>query len=146
MSPHLERCITTVCWFCHLRPQGDEFPFQKNNKNLYYCCKSNQKEHRGAYQMALIFPGAQGKYISRCSLSILLPALLRKDNQQPDSSTRLIAQLCPHSLFWKQCVMNSSGIIWHARALGLLSAADCLLPLQQLEELAWKNEATIAFH
>lgn len=113
------------------------------NKNLYYCCKSNQK-----------------KNTERCIRWPWFP-LERTENTDPDVFRSFSYPLCHSavrpqhlscgtalscSLFWKQCVMNSWGIIGHVRTLRLLSAADCLLPLQQLEELLWKKEATIAFH
>lgn len=88
-------------------PRGMDYG---KNKNLYYCYKSNQKEHRAVYQMTLVSPGTQGKYTSRCIPSILSPALLWRDIQQPDSSTCLVAQLCLAPCCEK-------GVLWIAQVL-----------------------------
>lgn len=56
-DPHIWADAAPSCAVPDTRNPG-EMDYGKK-KSLYYCCKSNEKEHRAAYQMALISPGMQ---------------------------------------------------------------------------------------
>lgn len=132
LDPHIWADASPSCAVVDTR-NPREMDYSKN-KNLYYCCKSNQKEHRAAYQMALISPGMQGKYTSRCIPSILLPALLWLDFQQPDSSTCPVAQLC-----LAPCCENS--VLWIALVLSDTCALSdsYLLPTVCYHSSSWNS-------
>lgn len=132
LDPHIWADAWPSCAVFDTRnPRGMDYG---KNKNLYYWFKSNQKEHRAAYQMTLISPGTQGKYTSRCIPSILLPTLLWVDIQQPDSGTCLVAQLC-----LAPCCENS--VLWIARVLSDTRALSdsYLLPTVCYHSSSWKS-------
>lgn len=136
LDPHIWADAAPSCAVSDTRNPG-EMDYGKKN-SLYYCCKSNEKEHRAAYQMALISPGMQANihpdvlrpssYLLCCGRTPSSPT------QDPSWGTALSG-----SLLWKQRVMNSSAIIWHVHAVRLLSAADGFLPLQQLHSSPGKT-------
>lgn len=136
LDPHIWADAAPSCAVSDTRNPG-EMDYGKK-KSLYYCCKSNEKEHRAAYQMALISPGMQANihpdvlrpssYLLWCGRTPSSPT------QDPSWGTALSG-----SLLWKQRVMNSSAIIWHVRAGRLLSAADGFLPLQRLHSSPGKT-------